>query len=184
MSQSSGPQTFELQISQKPSRILWQIAVGIGGWVFMAVICVPLLGQLGPIGRSPVIVAITVLLTLGGIVLVPLIIILRVFLQPRTTITLDTDTGLTVKRRSLRGEEFRTYEWASISGIEIVGTSSARGMLITHTLHVYTSDGEQLSVPQSMGSFDYFLDLLNRSATHLPYSWVKNNNDYVRTARA
>ncbi len=53
----------------------------------------------------------------------------------------------------------------------VVKTTHKQGVYREYTFYVITSDGGKLKIPHFIESFDYFVDVVNRAATHLPYAW-------------
>lgn len=126
----------------------------------------------GSIDGSPVVAGIIVLFLLSGIIVVPLCVLLRWYVASSLTVALDAETGMTLTRKSMRrGKQIKHYHWQDVSGTQMTGTTSGDGAHTSYTFCLYTADGEKLEIPRSMGSFDYFLDFVNRAATHLPYTW-------------
>jgi hypothetical protein len=158
----------------------------VGGfitWFLVSILVVPLLIQaLGSLSDSPLVAVLIVLVTLCGIIIVPLSALLRWLLADETTIGVDSETGMTVTRKSFRkGNRTQHYDWPNVSATEMTGETMSEGMSTKYTFYVYTTDGEQLAIPESMESFSYFVDLMNRATAHLPYTW--RHLDY-QTARS
>jgi len=114
------------------------------------------------------------LVLVGGIIAIPIYYFYSSFAAEEYIVTTDPATGMTVNRKNLRGGEQTTfYEWRNITKTAMsVGKFTSNGN--THreyTYYIFTSDGKRMMIPQSMENFDYFIEIVNRGATHLPYTW-------------
>ena len=105
--------------------------------------------------------------------MVGLCVFLRWYIAPSLAVALDAEAGMTLTSKSMRrGEQIKHYHWRDVTGTQMVGTTSGGGVHTEYTFCVYTADGGEIKIPRSMGSFDYFLDIVNRATTHLPYTWT------------
>jgi hypothetical protein len=149
------------------------LILGFVAWFVLALLLMAILERVaGPIGESLLVLVSTLLFLLSGIIVVPLCVFLRWYGATSLAIALDSETGMTLMRKSWRrGEQVKHYPWQDVTGTQMIGTTSGNGTHTSYTFYVYTADGETLTIPLSMESFDYFLDIINRAATHLPYTW-------------
>lgn len=154
-------------------RAVIHLILGSIAWLLLAMFLLSLLERvIGPIDENLLVVVIILLFIFGGIIFVPLLVFLRWYTAASLTIALDSATGMTVIRKSgRRGEQISRYGWQDVTGTEMVGTTEGEGLHTSYTFYVHTADGQQLKIPQSMESFDYFYDFVNRAAAHLPYTW-------------
>lgn len=184
MTGATGPQTFKLGKSTRMGvgRILLQLGLGFIVWFLMSMILVAILEKaVGDVGASTVATVLIALFLLSGVIVVPLFVVLRGLLATELSLTLDSDTGLTVSQNRIQGGgQTKHYAWSDVSGTQMLGTTSAEGMVTNYTFHIYMSDGSELKAPTSMSSFAYFIDFMNRATTHLPYTWVKLDNEAAR----
>jgi hypothetical protein len=169
----TGTQVFILDKRGGVLRTVSHLILGFVAWFVLTIILMEIVEWVaGPLGESLLAAAVVVLFLLSGILVVPLCVFLHWRVAARITVAVDAETGMTVTRKSMRrGEQIKHYPWRDVTGTEMTGTTSGHGMHTEYTFYVYTADGETLKIPLSMGSFGYFLDLVNRAATHLPYTW-------------
>lgn len=154
-------------------RVVLQLILGFVAWFVLTGILMSVLeAVVGPVLESALAVVVIVLFQLSGIIVVPLLVFLRWYFATGLAIALDDETGMTVTRKSMRrGRQIKHYRWQDVAETQMIGTTSGEGLFTDYTFHMYTADGEKLEIPRSMGSFDYFLDIVNRATTHLPYTW-------------
>ena len=169
----TGTQVFILDKRGGLLRTVLHLTLGFVAWFVLTIILMEAVEWVaGPVGESLLAAAIVVLFLLSGILVVPLCVLLRWYVATSIAVAVDAETGMTVTRKSMRrAEQTKHYRWQDVTGTEMSTTTSEEGLHTGHTFYVYTADGEQLKIPSSMGSFDYFLDFVNRAATHLPYTW-------------
>ena len=173
----TGTQVFIPKKSPAGGRLLWavlQLILGSVAWFVLTAILMSIVGRVvGPVGELGLADVIVVLFLLSGIIVVPLCVFLRWYVATTLAIALNGETGMTLTSKSLRrGEQIKHYHWQDVTGTQMTGTTSGHGMHTEYTFYVYTADGREVKIPLSMGSFDYFLDIINRATTHLPYTWA------------
>jgi len=175
MTTRTGTQFFKIRKAsfKGPGSVILHLVGGFITWFLVTILVVPLLIQaLGSLSESPIVAVLIVLVALSGIIIVPLSALLRWLLADETTIAVDGETGMTVTRKNFRkGNRTQHYDWPNVSATEMTGETMSEGMSTKYTFYVYTTDGEQLAIPESMESFSYFVDLMNRATVHLPYTW-------------
>jgi len=171
----TGTQVFKLHKAsfKGPGSVILHLVGGCITWFLLSLVLVSIMvSVLGSRSESPLAGALTALVLLSGIIIVPLSALGRWLLATELTIALDSEAGMTVTRKSFRkGNRNQHYDWHNVSGTEMTGETMSEGTSTKYTFHVYTADGEQLTIPESMDSFAYFVDLMNRAAVHLPYTW-------------
>jgi hypothetical protein len=171
----TGTQFFKLHKGsfKGPGSVVLHLVGGYITWFLLSILLVPILIQvLGSASESPLVGVLIALVVLSGIIIVPLSALVRWLLGTEITIGVDSETGMTVTRKSFRkGSRTHHYKWPNVSSTEMTGETTNKGMSTKYTFHVYTDDGEQLTIPESMNSFAYFVDLMNRATVHLPYTW-------------
>ncbi len=167
-------------------RVLWTVLhliLGFVAWFVLTMLLVVVLEKvMGPIGESNLAGGMVVLFLLSGIIVVPLGIFLRWYVATSVAVALDTETGMTLTRKSMRrGVQIKQHRWQDVTGTEMTCITTNNGAVTKCTFHMYTSDGETLEIPLSMGSFNYFLDIVNRASTHLPYTWKYLDHETARS---
>ena len=171
----TGTQVFKLHKAsfKGPGSVILHLVGGCITWFLLSLVLVSILiSVLGARSESSLVGALIALVLLSGIIIVPLSALGRWLLATELNIAVDSETGMTVTRKSFRkGNSHQHYDWPNISGTEMTGETMGQGMSTKYSFHVYTADGEQLTIPESMDSFAYFVDLMNRATVHLPYTW-------------
>jgi hypothetical protein len=166
-------------------RTILRVVLGFAAWFVLALLFLALMERLvGPIAESPVVAIVFLLFLSSGIFVVPLFAFFRWYTAIESVIVLDSEKGLTLTRSSkLRRNDSRQYDWKDVTGTEMIATMTAQGAVSNYTYHVLIFDGERLEVPKSIESFYYFLDIMNRSTKHLPYTWKHLDQGWVRSSR-
>lgn len=168
-------QTFRLPTTHSATlgRILISLGLGFIVWILSVMLLIWLFEKLvKPIGDSPVALVLFGLTLLSGIFFVPLYVFFRSYAAEKVTLTLSPEAGLTVVRSSLRqGAQNKQYAWKDISGTEMSGTTHVDGTVTEYRFHLSTSDGDEIQIPTSTESFNYFVDLINRNTIHIPHTW-------------
>ncbi|HEX7176904.1 MAG TPA: hypothetical protein VF240_16710 [Pyrinomonadaceae bacterium] len=177
MISGTGTQVFIPKKSPAGGILLWAVLhliLGFVAWFVLTTILMSIVERVvGPVGEVGLADVIVVLFLLSGTIVVPLCVFLRWYVATTLAIALDAETGITLTNKSMRrGEQIKHYHWQDVTGTQMIGTTSGEGIHTEYTFYVYTADGGEIKIPRSMGSFDYFLDIVNRATTHLTYTWM------------